>query len=99
REISRQWKRAGITHELITDSAQAAGPWDIAYRKLRMEEPFIELSPFLAAESTARLERLSHLPDWLRRELLELDTITDWRAVTERMQAIHEHLYQQLEYI
>ncbi len=81
-EMIAQWKRVGIVVELVQtalpfgSSRTAARPltWDIAYRKLRMEEPVVELWPFLTVNSGARLESVRTMPDWLRIELLDFDS-------------------------
>ncbi len=56
-EIVNAWKRVGIRAELVpADSLAAGGKWDIAYRTLRMEEPLVELWPFLTVNAGTRLE-------------------------------------------
>jgi tetratricopeptide (TPR) repeat protein len=106
-EIVVQWKRVGIAVELVQPPAPAgAAPadgraveWDIAYRKLRMEEPLVELWPFLTVSSQARLESVRSLPDWLRIELLDLDNSPDWKSAVARLQTLHAHLYGEIAYI
>jgi hypothetical protein len=106
-EIVTQWKRVGIAVELVqapphSGTPQTAPPaleWDIAYRKLRMEEPVVELWPFLTVNSGARLESLRTVPDWLRIELLELDNAPDWKSAVGRLQTLHAHLYAEVAYI
>jgi tetratricopeptide (TPR) repeat protein len=99
-EILKEWKRVGIPAELIpADSPAAGGTWDIAYRTLRMEEPLVELWPFLTVNGGTRLESLRHLPDWLRLELLELDNAADWKSAVSRLQQLQAHLYAEAECI
>jgi MarR-like DNA-binding transcriptional regulator SgrR of sgrS sRNA len=103
-DILAQWKRVGIAAELVQPPAADAadrGPleWDIAYRKLRMEEPLMEIWPFLTVESQARLESVRDVPDWLRSELLELDRAPDWKSAVNRVQTLHAHLYAEVAYI
>jgi tetratricopeptide (TPR) repeat protein len=99
-EIVNAWKRVGIQAELVpADSLTAGGKWDIAYRTLRMEEPLVELWPFLTVNSGTRLESLRHLPDWLRLELLELDNAADWKSAVNRLQQLQTHLYAEAECI
>jgi hypothetical protein len=103
-DILAQWKRVGIAAELVQPPAvdvAARGPleWDIAYRKLRMEEPLMEIWPFLTVESKARLESVRDVPDWLRSELLELDRAPDWKSAVNRVQTLHAHLYAEVAYI
>jgi hypothetical protein len=106
-EIIAQWKRVGIVVELVQTAPHSGTPqaargsleWDIAYRKLRMEEPLVELWPFLTVDSGARLESLRAAPDWLRMELLDLDNAPDWKSVVGRLQTLHAHLYAEVGYI
>jgi hypothetical protein len=106
-DIIAQWKRVGIVVELVQSpplsgtpqAARGALEWDIAYRKLRMEEPLVELWPFLTVNSGARLESLRAVPDWLRMELLDLDNAPDWKSVVSRLQTLHAHLYAEVGYI
>lgn len=98
-EIINQWKRVGIRAELVAgDSAIAdARNWDVAYRALRMEEPLVELWPFLTVDAGPNLESLRHFPDWLREELLGLDNAADWKSAVNRLQQLQGHLYTEVE--
>ncbi len=105
-EIIAQWKRVGIDAELVspppaTNSPTPRAPlqWDLAYRKLRMEEPLTETWPFLSLGSGARLESMRTVPDWLRLELLDLDGAPDWKSVVNRLQTLQSHLYAEVAYI
>jgi ABC-type transport system substrate-binding protein len=106
-EIIAQWKRVGIAVELVQpkplsgESPGRRGPleWDIAYRKLRMEEPLMEIWPFLTVSSGARMESMRSVPDWLRIELLDLDRAPDWKSAVSRLQTLHAHLYAEIAYI
>jgi tetratricopeptide (TPR) repeat protein len=101
-EILDQWKRVGIKAELVagdSTAADVASNWDVAYRTLRMEEPLVELWPFLTAGAGARLESLRRLPDWLRAEILALDNAADWKSAVGRLQQLQAHLYADVEYI
>lgn len=100
-EILNEWKRVGIRAELVTGDASAAGgaKWDVAYRTLRMEEPLVELWPFLTVDAGPRLESLRNLPDWLREEMLGLDNAADWKSAVSRLQQLQGHLYAEVECI
>jgi hypothetical protein len=106
-EIVAQWKRVGIAVELVQPESLTGNPqparrpleWDIAYRKLRMEEPLVEMWPFLTVNSGARLESVRSAPDWLRIELLDLDRAPDWKSAVSRLQTLHAHLYAEVAYI
>ena len=106
-EIIAQWKRVGIVAQLVSpepqsgsgQAAQSPLEWDIAYRKLRMEEPVTQLWPFITVNSGARLESVRAFPDWLRMELLDLDNAPDWKSAVSRLQTLHAHLYSEVAYI
>jgi hypothetical protein len=106
-DIIAQWKRVGIAVEMVQTEVSAgnappaprAPEWDIAYRKLRMEEPLVELWPFITVNSGARLESVRSAPDWLRIELLDLDHAPDWKSAVNRLQSLHAHLYTEVAYI
>ena len=100
-EILNAWKRVGIRAELVAaDSPAAGGKWDVAYRTLRMEEPLVELWPFLTVERRDRGSKAcAILPDWLRVELLELDNAADWKSAVNRLQQLQAHLYAEVECI
>ncbi|HEV7999468.1 MAG TPA: ABC transporter substrate-binding protein [Planctomycetaceae bacterium] len=106
-ELVAAWKRVGITVEVVHATPRSETPqgsrkvlaWDIAYRKLRMEEPQVDLWPFLTVDSGARLESVRTMPDWLRIELLDLDSAPDWKSAINRLQTLHAHLYAEVAYI
>jgi hypothetical protein len=39
------------------------------------------------------------MPDWLRIELLDLDSAPDWKSAINRLQTLHAHLYSEVAYI
>ncbi|MCY2966752.1 MAG: hypothetical protein NT069_24505, partial [Planctomycetota bacterium] len=41
----------------------------------------------------------SHLPAWLRRDLLELDRAGDWNSITQIMHRLHRQLWAEVELI
>jgi hypothetical protein len=94
-QILKAWKRVGVRAELVADGPGVK--WDVAYRRLRMEEPAVELWPFLTADAGTRLEGLRHLPDWMREELLALDNVSDWKSAVSRLQQLHAHLFAEVE--
>jgi hypothetical protein len=96
-QILNGWKRVGIRAEVVP--AQKGVKWDVAYRTLRMEEPLVELWPFLTTDAGTRLEGVRHLPDWMREELLALDNVADWKSAVSRLQQLQAHLYSEVECI
>ncbi len=94
-QILKGWKRVGVRAEIVP--AVSGAKWDIAYRTLRMEEPLVELWPFLSTDAGTRLEGLRHLPDWMREELLGLDNVADWKSAVTRLQQLQAHLFSEVE--
>ncbi len=90
------WKRTGIEVELIDDPNQAVRKdsldWDIVYRTACMADPLTELWPFVTLDDHVRVSSLKHLPDWLRREFLELDTVSDRQTALARLRRMHKLL-------
>ena len=96
-QILKGWKRVGVRGEIVP--AVNGAKWDVAYRTLRMEEPLVELWPFLSTDAGTRLEGLRHLPDWMRDELLGLDNVADWKSAVSRLQQLQAHLFSEVECI
>jgi hypothetical protein len=87
------WKRIGIEVVPVeAGSADAAG-WDIAYRTLQMDEPIVELWPFLTVQPHADVADLKPFPDWLKQELIGLDRTSDWNGAVELVQTLHRHIW------
>jgi len=92
---ARQWGRIGIPVEVIHPEAvqkRSSPPWDILYRRVRMTDPLTDLWPFLTRDDRARVEGLKHLPDWLRQELIRVETARDWATAVNMMQRLHRHM-------
>lgn len=87
------WDRIGIKVEIVTQAPSGATPqWDMVYRTVKMVDPVVDLWPFLTFDDRARVETLTHLPDWLRQELIRLDVARDWAQVTRSLNQLHEHM-------
>ncbi|WP_166820362.1 ABC transporter substrate-binding protein [Thalassoroseus pseudoceratinae] len=89
------WKRTGINVELIDPSQpvrQDSLDWDIVYRTASIADPLTELWPFVTLDEHVRVSSLKHLPDWLRREFLELDTVSDRQTALARLRRMHRLL-------
>lgn len=101
RAMAQAWTAAGVPVKLATEAPADGKPvdWDLAYRVVRMAEPAADLWPLLTAEDLARVESLGHLPQWLARELLELDLAGDTQTATRLLKKLHEHLQAEVELI
>eukprot|EP00913_Durusdinium_trenchii_P028490 g26718.t1 len=87
------WDRIGIKVVIVTQAPGKEPPqWDIMYRTIKMVDPVVDLWPFLTFDDRARVESLTHLPDWLRQELIRLDVARDWAQVTRSLGELHEHM-------
>lgn len=103
RDFVRQWAKLGVTVELVAESAQPLAPdhkgWDILYHKVRVREPLTELWPLLTLSDRARVAALDHLPDWLRRQLIELDYAGDWKSALGILERLHAQLWQEVRWV
>ena len=97
------WKRTGIEIELIDDPTKPVRKdsldWDIVYRTASMADPLTELWPFVTLDDHVRVSSLKHLPDWLRREFLELDTVSDRQTALGRLRRMHRLLQSEVQLI
>ena len=98
--LIEQWKQLGVTVTLVEvgpqipfDPAATPAPWDLYYRSHRILDPLVEIWPFLTLETGARVEALTHLPHWLRQELIELDSVGDWPSAQKLLRKLHLDLH------
>jgi len=94
--IAAYWKKIGFEIELIPGD-QSGSPlkddeWDLCYRRVRMEEPLLELWPLLSNDSSFDMNRLKVFPDWMRQELVNLDYSSSFVDAQERLFTIHRHM-------
>jgi hypothetical protein len=94
--IAVYWRRIGVEIELIP-GAQSGTPladdaWDLCYRRVRMEEPLLELWPLLSNDSSFDMNRLKLFPDWMRQELVNLDYSSSFVDAQDRLFTIHRHM-------
>ena len=89
--IVELWGRMGLDVTLLPVGA-VDEDWDLLYRASRMLEPLTDLWPFLAIDDRARVSSLTHLPDWLAQELIDLEQLTGYQAVTDHLHELHRHL-------
>ena len=105
RKMIATWKRIKIDVELIPNDGSVDlrspedGDWDIVFRTNRMEEPLQDLWPFLTMQKTARIEDLTHFPDWLRIELIQLDSASSWSQAVRQLHTLHRHLMEEVHLI
>lgn len=98
RAFVKQWKRIKIDVQLLPNDGSVKGVtvdsenWDLIYRSVRMQEPLLELWPFLVLEDSARVDALRYLPDWLRLELIKLDSAGSWQVAIDQLRTLHRHL-------
>jgi len=97
-QIIEQWSLLGLKVELIKGNAPT-DDWDVVYRTVSMTEPVTELWTFLTLESRARVESLMHLPDWLRRPLIDLDSASDWNSASDILKRLHRLLFDEVQII
>jgi peptide/nickel transport system substrate-binding protein len=97
-EIVKRWNQIGIPVRLI-DEKEKTADWDIAYRSIKMTEPIVDLWAFVANDDQHKIESLTHLPDWLRGELIQLERTSNLNSAIRILQNLHRHLYEEVEYI
>ena len=90
------WQRIGFEIDLIKGD-QPGDPlkneeWDMCYRRVRMEEPLLELWPLLANDNSLNMNRLGMFPDWMRQELINLDYASSFQDAQARLFTIHNHI-------
>ena len=90
------WKKIGFEIELIPGDQEGTPlqeeGWDLCYRRIRMEEPLLELWPLLTNDSTFDMTRLKLFPDWMRQELVNLDYSSSFVDAQDRLFTIHRHM-------
>lgn len=96
RRIVAAWDAIGVPAELIADAPPPgieSDDWDVAYRAEVMAEPIVELWPYLSLSESTETTALSHLPTWLRHDLLELDRVGDWRTAEQLLNKLHRQFW------
>lgn len=90
------WGKIGLDVTLIDGGEQgdrlADTEWDLMYRRVRMEEPLLDLWPLLTNDPTFDVNRLESFPDWMRQELIGLDYSGSFVDAQSRLFTIHRHL-------
>ncbi|MCA9060839.1 MAG: hypothetical protein KDA85_20140, partial [Planctomycetaceae bacterium] len=90
------WQKIGIDIQLVAgDSAGddlADDQWDLMYRRVRLEEPLLELWPLITNSEDMDLNRLTPYPDWMRQELINLDFSSSFVEAQSRLSTSHRHI-------
>jgi len=96
-QIAEHWRRIGLNVTLVTaaeySTAKPAPAWDVVYRTVRIYEPLTELWPLLTLGAATDVESLSHVPTWLRHDLVSLDLAGDWLAAEAILRKLHKQLW------
>ncbi len=99
KEMVKHWARIGITVVVLTpDQLPATTPddapaWDLVYRTVQLAEPIIDLWPLLTLEPRARVTSLTHIPDWLRQQLIAMDKVSDFDSAVQLCHKLHSQLH------
>ena len=94
--IMLYWQKIGFEVDLVKGDQPGEpltdGEWDMCYRRVRMEEPLLELWPLLANDNSLEMSRLGMFPDWMRQELINLDYASSFQDAQTRLFTIHNHI-------
>ena len=104
KEMIKQWATIGVKVAIIEgdvakDEHGRPKQWDFMYRTIRMSEPVSEMWPFMTIANRAEVAGLSFLPDWLRQDLVELDSIADWNSAVRLLNSLHGKLRSDVQVI
>jgi tetratricopeptide (TPR) repeat protein len=95
--IVKAWGQIGLVVKAASeDERPAPGDADLVYRRVAMVEPLVEFWPFLAgveALGEADDAALARMPVWLRRSLLELDTVGDRERAVALLQRLQRQIH------
>ena len=95
--VVEQMRETGFPVELVPLDKQAAAiaadDWEILYRRVQVAEPLVELWPVLALGQDARIGELTHLPETLRRRLLDLERVESWNDASTLLKAIDRSIW------
>ncbi len=96
KRMAEYWGKIGFEIDLIPGDQPGTplqdADWDLCYRRIRMEEPLLELWPLLTNESSFDMNRLKLFPDWMRQELVNLDYSASFVDAQDRLFTIHRHM-------
>ena len=90
------WQRIGFEVDIIPGDQAGSklqdADWDLCYRRVRMEEPLLELWALLTNDTSFDMNRLKLFPDWMRQELVNLDYPASFADAQDRLFTIHRHM-------
>ena len=90
------WEKIGFEIDLIPGEQPGTpltdADWDMCYRRIRMEEPLLELWPLLTNDASFDMNRLKLFPDWMQQELVNLDYSASFVDAQDRLFTIHRHM-------
>jgi len=90
------WQRIGFEVDIIAGDQKGSklqdADWDLCYRRIRMEEPLLELWALLTNDTSFDMNRLKLFPDWMRQELVNLDYPASFADAQDRLFTIHRHM-------
>ncbi len=94
--IAIYWQKIGFEVDLIPGDQPGAKladeDWDLCYRRIRMEEPLLELWSLLTNDSSFDMNRMKLFPDWMRQEIVNLDYSASFTDAQDRLFTIHRHM-------
>ena len=94
--IAVYWQRIGFEVDIVAGDQKGStlqdADWDLCYRRVRMEEPLLELWALLTNDSSFDMNRLKLFPDWMRQELVNLDYPASFADAQDRLFTIHRHM-------
>lgn len=90
------WHRVGLTVEIVTDASTA---WDMAYRTVRVIEPFADLWPLFSPHGRAEQAAIASFPHPVREEMLQLDQAVDWTAAMRGLQRLQQEFLTEARYL
>lgn len=95
-KMVERWRVLGYEIEMIKGDQEgrplADDQWDMMYRRVRMQEPLLDLWEVLLTDSNFDVEKLAAYPDWMRQELINLDYATSFNDAQQRLFKIHRHM-------
>ena len=90
------WNKIGLNVQLIKGDQNGEplpdSEWDLMYRRVRMEEPLLDLWPLMTNDDKFDVRRLDPFPDWMRQELINLDYAGSFVEAQNRLFTIHRHI-------